>query len=468
MGQYLSPSSLAHNTKCAIVFYPEDDGGFFLAALRGQLTQLENVWIWEGSAQQVSDIVQIWTQHNIMSEMAWDRVDCEAVPYLTGEETMNVNVNLSSNCGCGCGGCGGGSGAGCGGQVNQNLDPTQAYPLAPLPTDEIPEEDVSVWKCDATHQLWADYYQFFVELQATASTVVVGITTLTGIAVGFAVLTGGISFAVTLLANLAVGGVAAAAAYARDWLEEHKEEFICQIYNSVSPSQAYDNARAYVQANKNTPFGAVVGFFVGNMLLATVDDTDWNLLFDPGSMTIHSSNTGAVCDCGAPELPPPIDPEDPLPELPLPITVIDCEAIGGWVKGNHASAADPVPTSLLLDNGVPCTDAPTISNHEGRDIIVVGGSETASVGFSFTAPYTGKITLLTYVDSNFAHGLTMEVRGVASGPLLSTQTVPKGTKLTWHSVTFDHVFSEGSDYFVTWFRGGERLWALSSGSFDAA
>lgn len=99
MGKFLSPPfPIAYATKCAIILYPADDGGFFLDALRGQLSELGRGYIWEGDREQQEEIAQIWIMHDMMTDNVFFKLNCEDVPLITGDESMNVNVNV--NCGC--------------------------------------------------------------------------------------------------------------------------------------------------------------------------------------------------------------------------------------------------------------------------------------------------------------------------------------------------------------------------------
>lgn len=105
MGKYLSPPSLdGVRTKCAIIFYPEDDGAFFSSALRGQLSELCRPYIWEGGIEFTKQISQLWIETDLLTDDVFWRTDCDFVKLITGDEEMNINVNV--NCGC----CDGSSG----------------------------------------------------------------------------------------------------------------------------------------------------------------------------------------------------------------------------------------------------------------------------------------------------------------------------------------------------------------------
>ena len=103
MGQYLSPPNPSdYVTKCAIIFYPADDGAFYLQALKGQLSKLALRWIWEGNDAKQREIADIWLAHDLMTDDVFFRLDCDDIPLIVGDETLNINVN----CNCGCGGAG--------------------------------------------------------------------------------------------------------------------------------------------------------------------------------------------------------------------------------------------------------------------------------------------------------------------------------------------------------------------------
>ena len=103
MGQYLSPPVPSdYVTKCAIIFYPADDGAFYLQALKGQLSKLALRWIWEGDDAKQREIADIWLAHDLMTDDVFFRLDCEDIPVVVGDEDLNINVS----CNCGCGGAG--------------------------------------------------------------------------------------------------------------------------------------------------------------------------------------------------------------------------------------------------------------------------------------------------------------------------------------------------------------------------
>jgi len=303
MGKYLSPESLDYETKCAVIFYPKDDGDLFLAALRGQLTRLESFWVWEGSRQFTEEIAYIWALHNVMSEDAWYKVDCADIPILTGDEVMNVNVNVS-NCGCGCG-------CGCGGSGGQGGQPFGINPLEPPPSNtpaipsSDPVEDIDQWKCDAANQLWDDWYQFFQEVGIVGGAGLATVTALAQIAVAFTILTAGVGFLLVLIAGIAINVAGGVMGLTKDWMELHKDGLICAIVSATSPAQAASNVAAYIAAFQNDPHGTFAGYWIGQVLMGITGDTNWNLIFQEDSFPIASSNVGS--DCSACEPSPLID-----------------------------------------------------------------------------------------------------------------------------------------------------------------
>lgn len=148
MGQYLSPPNPGDfETKCAIIFYPDDDGAFYLNALRGQLSELAAWWVWEGDRQKRDEISQIWLEHDLMTDAVFFRIDCDDVPLVLGDE--KVNINVTTNCGC----CDGPS-------FNDELSPI-VDPEAEFPDDvrdgTDPNGDVPETLTDIGIETWSEF-----------------------------------------------------------------------------------------------------------------------------------------------------------------------------------------------------------------------------------------------------------------------------------------------------------------------
>ena len=107
MGKFLSPTlQQAENAKikCAVIFYPDDDGAFFLSAVRGQLSHLRFGYMWEGETELTDAISQKFIEADLMTDERFFIEDCEGLlKYLdTGDGDMgNVTVNVDNCCGDG-------------------------------------------------------------------------------------------------------------------------------------------------------------------------------------------------------------------------------------------------------------------------------------------------------------------------------------------------------------------------------
>jgi hypothetical protein len=204
------------------------------------------------------------------------------------EGLNNMNVNIS-NCGCGCG---------CGGGIPQEDLPNQVtnLPIPPVPSSDAPTTPIDSWKCDSANQVWSDWYELFTSFQASVIAGDATIAALIAIAGALAVITGGLSVLLAILAGAAGAAAATTIGWVRDWLEANKDGIICAIVSASTPAQASANALAYISANASTPLGVTVGFFVKNQLTAVAGDTDWNVVFNPGSITISPSLVGSSCE----------------------------------------------------------------------------------------------------------------------------------------------------------------------------
>lgn len=166
MGQWLSPPEPEnYETKCAVIYYPHDDGAFYLAALRGAISQLARSYNWEGSPEKTAKIRQIMIEHELMTDAVFFGADCEIIEALyDGGTEMAINQTVNVTCGC----C---DGKDKGDSLPVIFDPTTEYPTYPEGgTDEeqpIPQElidqgitqwsEYDQWVCDWIHWLLDTY-----------------------------------------------------------------------------------------------------------------------------------------------------------------------------------------------------------------------------------------------------------------------------------------------------------------------
>lgn len=252
MGKYLSPDNpQSHEIKCAVIFYPNDDSGFFLGAIRGQLSALARPFIWEGDRAKTDEIAQIFTRTDLMTDDSFFGIDCELLPLLMGDETMEINVTCS--CGGVCSGnpitlyCVNGDGT---------VQPTPQPPIDPTP---IPPEG-KTFPLDPAGDTPPDGYEdwtaydvafcyFSNALWITANILVKAIETLADVVAALAVLAtlvtpllpaaviaaiGGVTFwqIVIQLAEILVSEQASDILNEIDqWMTEKKEDIVCEIYS---------------------------------------------------------------------------------------------------------------------------------------------------------------------------------------------------------------------------------------------
>lgn len=251
MGQYLAPPNLENiQTKCAIIFYPDDDGAFFLNAVRGQLSELARPFIWEGDREKQDAIAQLFTATDLMTDDVFFGLDCELIKLITGDEDMNINVN------CNCCGTGSGDTLICYGTDGQPVITTQPY----TPDDSYIPPTGGDWPMDPETQspppafeTWEEYdanacaaanayYELFVFLVAAAHGVVDLAVNLATAIIAVAAL-----FPAQVEEVLASGFIAKAAEAivklathsedAKDWIEDlqgylasHQAEIVCSLY----------------------------------------------------------------------------------------------------------------------------------------------------------------------------------------------------------------------------------------------
>lgn len=250
MGKYLSPTlPIESQIKCAIIFYPDDSGAFFLNAVRGQLSELARPFIWEGNRETQDQIAQLFTITDLMSDDVFFGLDCDLIPLITGEEDMNINVN------CGCCGDGGGDTLICYGTdgnpvvqtgptpvdytppgfLDETIDPEGDLPDG-LPYDDIPAFDAAA--CGVANAAWW-VAAFFISALETIGDALAAIAA--GIVALAAALPGGVVAALGAEGLLLVIEDWAAIYAAEDisdkltdmrtWLDNHREEIVCAIYS---------------------------------------------------------------------------------------------------------------------------------------------------------------------------------------------------------------------------------------------
>lgn len=201
---------------------------------------------------------------------------------------MQINVNCGG-CGCGCKGT----------SQNPFLDEL-GQPIindGPIPSDQLPEENVDNWKCDSTHQLVGEVIDFINNAATAALVGTLGAPVVAALLALATLITAGTVWIVGFLALLAGVVTVNPLDWVRDWLSEKRSELICVIYGAASPSLAYAGALAYLSDHKADVNGSVAGFWVEAVLKLVFSGVDWNALFNVGSVEISSQNTGSVCPC---------------------------------------------------------------------------------------------------------------------------------------------------------------------------
>lgn len=251
MGKYLSPDDPnEHTIKCAIIFYPDDSGAFFLSAVRGQLSELARPFVWEGNRAKQDLIAQIFTKTDMMTDDVFFGLDCELIPLITGEEDMNINVN----CNCGC--CGTSNNLYCVGSDGQTVispqTPVDYYPEPPDgltfpfdPENDIPPEKYSDWQqydeaiCLVANWMWFTA-RLFLTTAETLADYATAITAMIVVIVPFlpvAWVAAASSWTITQAVGMLVKLFASEQATdilngMVDWLDDEKEEIICFIYSN--------------------------------------------------------------------------------------------------------------------------------------------------------------------------------------------------------------------------------------------
>lgn len=286
---------------CLRIFIPNDQ--IYLEAMSGAFSDMGRWLNWEkDGTNRASLAAAVWKEAiDYTYENGWlncgDNMDCcgEIIERLTNIELSlqgleNMNINVNTGCGCGCG-CGSGSGI----PQSQLPQQTEGYPLPPTPSNIAPSTPIDSWKCDAANQVVNDWIALYVNFKASVIGGDATIAAIISIAGALAVLTGGLTVGLTILAGIAGAAAITVLDWVQEWLEEHRPALVCAIVAGSTPAESYANVVAYIGTNKNTPLGATAGFFVQNQVTAVAQDTDWNLVFNPGSMTIDPSLVGSDC-----------------------------------------------------------------------------------------------------------------------------------------------------------------------------
>lgn len=304
-GYLLPDNPQPEGLRCLKIWIPDDPTGYYLSAMSGAFSDMARWTQWEkDGTNRASLAAQTWKDAvDYTYENGWLDCDMDCCEELSDrltniesllQELTNMNINVNCGCGCGCN-CGG----------SQNQPPLNApYPIPPLPSSDSPETPINGWKCDAANQLYSDWYTLFNELHSQLILGDATVAALIIIAGGLAVITAGLTVLLAVLAAAAGAGAVLSVAWVRDWLEHHKDDIICTIMSSSSPAQAYNNMMAFIEANEDIPLGNAAGFFVRNQLVPVVQNTDWNLIFTPGSMEIASSNVASDCSSCGLSIPP--------------------------------------------------------------------------------------------------------------------------------------------------------------------
>jgi len=301
---YLLPGNVQpEGLLCLKIYIPDDPTGYYLAAMSGAYSDMSRWTQWEKdgtnraslAAQTWKDAVDFTYEHGWLDcgdmdccDEINDKLDI-ILSRLQGFEDMNINVNCGG-CGCGCK------------DSNQNpwLDENgQPLPIEPpaIPGQSEPENDVSVWKCDASHQLVDDLVNFYSELRTAASLGELSLPIIAGILAALTLITAGTVWILATIAFIFGASAGTIASWVANWLSEKREDLICVFYSSLTPAQAHDNFLAYLSQHKADIDGHTAGFWVEGVLKIVSGNIAWNELFEPDSVEIHPSNIGSSCPC---------------------------------------------------------------------------------------------------------------------------------------------------------------------------
>lgn len=323
MGQYLSPPSLdGIELKCAVVWYPSDNGRFFLSALRGQISELGAPWVWESGAAPVDEIVQLWREAEELTDRDFFRLNCEDVPLVTGDEAVEVNVSV--DCGC----CG---------APSYSPGPE----AAPVTYSDLPPEGgvddggnmgfssrstYEAYKCKAARKLAEDAYQTLLNMSTFGGAIgalggvlgagLVTTSALSPLVVGL--MAAGLSapLAITLLLALFAsmllfgGAVWAYFEAVADGVGENLDLLTCELYNATTAEGAkqalaefMSNRLAEVVYNSSEDEGFFTSKFL-DLIEILIPTKSLELLFEAVDYVVNLAQPPFDCSlCGAPEVP---------------------------------------------------------------------------------------------------------------------------------------------------------------------
>ena len=287
---------------CLKIYIPDDPTGYYLAAMSGAYSDMSRWTQWEkDGTNRASLAAATWKDAvDFTYENGWlncGDMDCcdEILDRLTNLEALLgefANMNINVNCGCGCG-------CGCGCKNGTELVDEDGLPLPnpipPIPSDQLPDGNISGWLCDAANEFvdrWIDFYGNMFNLGIIGQGSLAAILSL---AIAAGILTGGIGTILILIAAITILPAATAADWIRDWLAENKEGLICAMVSSPTPAAAYSSVLAYLAEHKSDQHGSFAGAWIERVIQPVLADTDWNLLYNPDSFVISSSNAGSDC-----------------------------------------------------------------------------------------------------------------------------------------------------------------------------
>lgn len=277
MGKYLSPTLEQveeAKIKCAIIYYPSDDGLFFQQAVRGALAELRFWYKWEGDEQLTDAISQRFIETDLLTDTVFFIKDCEILEEIIEDGEVAINVNVNQDCGCGCsGGAGGGSGF-------ENFfypQPNNGVEVPSVPIDEPVDDGQAVpdgfdnydeyreYKCRVATQIVDDFIETVQNMQTlgglasvfsgfallvqlgipiTYSGVVTGI-----VAVGLSV-TGSFALLAAILFGIALLGSIVWSYFNEigDNLVANRTAFICEVLNASNITEVRQVFYAHMDA----------------------------------------------------------------------------------------------------------------------------------------------------------------------------------------------------------------------------
>ena len=236
-------------------------------------------------------------------------------------------------------------------------------------------------------------------------------------------------------------------------LEVNRDDLICVLYKAASADQARTDFEAELTSLGYTSVES--GLF---SLLANLHD--YNKLFELDE-EINSSDYNPTLDCSACN-------EGGSVIVPMLVNSCVMDESMAWRHGNTAELLTGImPSSRLFDEGIRC-----FGNTYGSDLPVavdgiwLPGSSGADnyIGFVWTPPSNGRVTILHYRSSSSASVL-FEVREGYMGTVIHSQSVTGGTITGGTNYQWQFDFVAGTEYHVTWKSPGSHSWVFAGGSF---